>query len=232
RTLPRLYSPPGPLSRPRMPARHREAGCAAPSRRESAPVMALSSKTRVGAFKVYGAYHLNRPLYSLLAQFHPGHTGTAWRLGVSGRNRCLRERIVGGLESLSEAGAERAIIDGAANLKQKIRTWRRPAHLLPFVLPAVHQKIGRPFGDRGAGRQSGTVPLGVVDQPVALSGEITIQCVQGGPQLSRRRNRPPLPLFPLKMMHHCADTIDAATKMASAWMWGHAGTGFGSRVTW
>jgi hypothetical protein len=37
---------------------------------------------------------------------------------VSGRNRCFRERIVGGLESLSEAGAERAIVDRAANLKQ------------------------------------------------------------------------------------------------------------------
>ena len=135
--------------------------------------------------------------------------GTAWRLGVSGRKGCLRERIVGGLESLSEAGAERAIIDGAANLKQKIRPSPRPAHLLRFVHPAVHQKIGRPFGDRGADPQSGTVPLGVVDQPVALSGEITIQCVQGGPQLSRRRNGPPLPLFPLKMMHHCADTTDA-----------------------
>src|SRR5271166_2201859 len=129
-------------------------------------------------------------------------SGTAWRLGVSGRNRCLRERIVGGLESLSEAGAERAVIDGAANLKQKIRPSPRPAHLLRFVHPAVHQKIGRPFGDRGANPQSGTVPLGVVDQPVALSGEITIQCVQGGPQLSRRRNGPPLPLFPLKVMHH------------------------------
>src|SRR5208337_4769319 len=87
------------------------------------------------------------------------HSGTAWRLGVSGRNRCLRERIVGGLESLSEAGAERAIIDGAANLKQKIRPSPRPAHLLRFVHPAVHQKIGRPFGDRGADPQSGTVPL-------------------------------------------------------------------------
>src|SRR5208337_5131670 len=105
--------------------------------------------------------------------------------------------------------AERAIIDGAANLKQKIRPSPRPAHLLRFVHPAVHQKIGRPFGDRGADPQFGTVPLGVVDQPVALSGEITIQCVQGGPQLSRRRNGPPLPLFPLKMMHHCADTTDA-----------------------
>jgi hypothetical protein len=44
--------------------------------------------------------------------------GTAWRLGVSGGNRCLRDRIVGGLEYLSEAGAERAIVDGAANLEQ------------------------------------------------------------------------------------------------------------------
>jgi hypothetical protein len=44
----------------------------------------------------------------------------AWRLGVSGSNRCLREWIVCGLESLSEAAAERAIIDGAANLQQKI----------------------------------------------------------------------------------------------------------------
>src|SRR5438046_1393433 len=35
-------------------------------------------------------------------------TGTAWRLGVSGRSRCLRKWIVGGVESLSEAGAERA----------------------------------------------------------------------------------------------------------------------------
>jgi hypothetical protein len=46
------------------------------------------------------------------------HNGTAWRLGVSGGNRCLREQIVGRMESLSEAGAERAIIDGAANLEQ------------------------------------------------------------------------------------------------------------------
>jgi phage-related baseplate assembly protein len=47
--------------------------------------------------------------------------GTALRLGVSGSNRYLRERIIGGLESLSKAGAEGAIIDGAANLEQKIR---------------------------------------------------------------------------------------------------------------
>jgi hypothetical protein len=39
---------------------------------------------------------------------------------VSGGNRCFREWIVCGLESLSEAGAERAIMDAAANLQQKI----------------------------------------------------------------------------------------------------------------
>jgi hypothetical protein len=32
------------------------------------------------------------------------------------------------------------------------------------------------------------MPLGVVDQPVALAGQVTIQRVQRGPQLSRRRN--------------------------------------------
>src|SRR5208337_1548071 len=106
------------------------------------------------------ALHVHRTLKDdpKLASYD-AYWGTAWRLGVSGRNRCLRERIVGGLESLSEAGAERAVIDGAANLKQKIRPSPRPAHLLRFVHPAVHQKIGRPFGDRGANPQSGTVPL-------------------------------------------------------------------------
>jgi len=51
--------------------------------------------------------------------------GIAWRLGVSGGNRRLRERIVGALKSLSEAGAERAIIDGAANLKQRSENRRK-----------------------------------------------------------------------------------------------------------
>jgi len=38
--------------------------------------------------------------------------------------------IVGGLESLSEAGTEPAIVDRAANLEQKIGPSSRPAHLL------------------------------------------------------------------------------------------------------
>jgi len=45
--------------------------------------------------------------------------GTAWRLGAPGRNRFLREWVISGLESLSEAGAERAVVDGTANLEQK-----------------------------------------------------------------------------------------------------------------
>src|SRR5208283_3626052 len=44
--------------------------------------------------------------------------GSAWRLGVSSGNRSSREWIVGGLESLSEAGAKRAIVDGAPDLEQ------------------------------------------------------------------------------------------------------------------
>jgi hypothetical protein len=37
---------------------------------------------------------------------------------VSGGNRFLLDRIVSGLEFLPEAGTERAIIGGAANLEQ------------------------------------------------------------------------------------------------------------------
>src|SRR3954447_11184098 len=90
-------------------------------------------------------------------------------IGKSGCNRRLRERIVGGLESLSEAGAGPAIADGAANLKQKISSSSRPAHRLRFIHPAVHQKVSRAFGDRTANPQSGTVPRGVIDQPIALA---------------------------------------------------------------
>jgi hypothetical protein len=100
---------------------------------------------------------------------------------VSGRNCCLRERIVGGIESLSEAGAERAIVEGAADLEQKIGPSPRPTHLLRFVHPAVYQEVGGALGDGRSDPQSGPVPFGIVDQPLALAGEIAIQRVQGGP---------------------------------------------------
>jgi hypothetical protein len=46
--------------------------------------------------------------------------------------------------------------------------------MLTFVHPSVHQEVGRPFGDRGADPQSGTMAFGVIDQPVALAGQILI----------------------------------------------------------
>jgi hypothetical protein len=60
----------------------------------------------------------------------------------------MRTCIVGWVESLSIAGTKRAIVDGAANLKQEIGPLSRPAHLLRFIHSAVHQEIGRPLGDR------------------------------------------------------------------------------------
>ena len=48
----------------------------------------------------------------------------------SGGGRHSRTWIVGWLELLSEAGAERAIVDGAANLEQQVGAAPRPAHLL------------------------------------------------------------------------------------------------------
>jgi hypothetical protein len=117
--------------------------------------------------------------------------------------------IVVGLESLAESGTERAVVDRAANLKQEIGTSSRPSHSLRFVHPAVHQKIGRPLGDRGTYSQSGTVSLGAIDHPIALAGEISIQRVQCGPKFSRGRDGISHTRLALKMMHHRADAIDA-----------------------
>jgi hypothetical protein len=59
-------------------------------------------------------------------------------------------RIVGWLESLSEARVESTIIDRATNLKEQVGAASRPSHLLTFVHTAIHQEIGRSFGDRGS----------------------------------------------------------------------------------
>jgi hypothetical protein len=77
----------------------------------------------------------------------------------AGRDGCLRVRIVGGVESLSEAGAERAVGDGAADLKQQVGAASRPAHLLRFVHPTVHQEVGRTLGQRRADPQSSPASL-------------------------------------------------------------------------
>ena len=86
----------------------------------------------------------------------------------SGRGGHLRKQVIGGVEALPEAGAERAIVDGAANLEQPVGAAPGPAHLLRFGHPAVHQKVGRALGQRRADPQPSPVPLAVVDQPVAL----------------------------------------------------------------
>ena len=99
----------------------------------------------------------------------------------SGGERHRRKCIVRGLVFLSVGRTERAIVDGATNLQQEIRAISRPAHLLGFIHPAVHQEIGCPFGDRGANSQSGTMPFSVIDQLVALASQITVQSLQRGP---------------------------------------------------
>ena len=129
--------------------------------------------------------------------------------GSGGNRLWMRVCIVGWVESLSIAGTKRAIVDRAANLEQEIGSLSRPAHLLRFIHSAVHQEIGRPLGDRSPNPQPGTVAFGVIDHPVALAGEIAIQRVQSGPQLSRGCDRLSLALFALKMMHHRTNAIDA-----------------------
>ena len=48
----------------------------------------------------------------------------------SGSDGDWRVRVVGGLETLPEAAAERAVVDGAANLEQPVGAAPGPAHLL------------------------------------------------------------------------------------------------------
>ena len=139
----------------------------------------------------------------------PDSTAGLPRNRGSGRDGCLRVRIVGGVESLSEAGAGRAVVDGAADLKQQVGAASRPAHLLRFVHPAVHEEVGRTRGQRRADPQSSPVPLGVVDQPATLAGEVAIQRPQCGPQLSRGRDGSSTVALTPQVMHDRANTIDA-----------------------
>src|SRR3954454_5948749 len=91
------------------------------------------------------------------------------------------ERVVRGEEALPEAGAEHAVVDGAANLEQPIGATPRPAHLLRFVHATIDEEVGRPLGQRCANPQPGPVPFAIVDQPVALPDEVAVQRLQRGP---------------------------------------------------
>jgi hypothetical protein len=78
--------------------------------------------------------------------------------------------IVGWLELLCKTGAESVIIDGATNLKQQIGAASRPAHLLGFIHLAVHQEIGRSFGERGRGVQREHLLQQVSRRPIGQEG--------------------------------------------------------------
>src|SRR4051794_38134504 len=77
------------------------------------------------------------------------------------------ERVVRSEEALPEAGAECAVVDGAADLEQPVGATPRPAHLLRFVHATIDEEVGRALGQCRANPQPGPVPLAVVDQPVA-----------------------------------------------------------------
>jgi hypothetical protein len=87
-----------------------------------------------------------------------------------------------GVKQLYEAGTELAVEDGAADLGQEIGAAAGPLHLLRFVHTPVDQEVGGCFGQCGADAETGTMTLGVVDQPGALAGRIVVDLAQRRPQ--------------------------------------------------
>src|SRR6476620_2367571 len=86
----------------------------------------------------------------------------------SGSHRHWRVWVVDRQEFLPETGAERAVVEGAADLEQQIGPAPGPAHLLRLGHAAVHQEVGRALGQRRADPLPGPVPFGVIDQMGAL----------------------------------------------------------------
>src|SRR5206468_6830655 len=86
----------------------------------------------------------------------------------SGGHRHWRVWVVGRQELLPETGAERAVVEGAADLEQQIGPAPGPAHLLRLGHAAVDQEVGRALGQRRADPLPGPVPFGVIDQMGAL----------------------------------------------------------------
>src|SRR4051794_25591525 len=80
----------------------------------------------------------------------------------SGGHRHWRVWIVGRQEFLPETGAERAVVEGAADLEQQIGPAPGPAHLLRLGHAAVDQEVGRALGQRRADPLPGPVPFGVI----------------------------------------------------------------------
>src|SRR4051812_13439515 len=129
-----------------------------------------------------------------------------WGSGCDGRWRVL---VVGGSEALPEAGTERAVVDGAAGPEQPVGAAPGPAHLLRLGHPPVHQEVGRALGQGRAEPPNRPVSLRIVDQPVALAGEVVVQRPQGGPQLARRCDGAPAVRLAPEVVHDGADAIEA-----------------------
>ena len=87
-------------------------------------------------------------------------------------------------KSAAEPRTECSVVDRAANLEQEIGSSPGPSHLLRLVHSPIDQEVRRPFGDRSSDTQAGTVSLGVIDQPGALTTEIAIDLMQRAPQLA------------------------------------------------
>src|SRR6185312_10317101 len=126
-----------------------------------------------------------------------------WGAGCGGD---FGERVVRGEEALPEAGAERAVVDGAADLEQPIGTAPRPAHLLRFVHATIDQKIGRALGQRRANPQPGPVPF-------ALPDEVAVQHLQRSPQLARGRGGSAAAGLATEVVHYRTDAIDAELRI-------------------
>src|SRR5215212_3234012 len=125
------------------------------------------------------------------------------------------ERVLRSEEALPEAGAERAVVDGAADLEQPVGTAPRPAHLLRFVHATIDEEVGRALGQRRANPQPGPVPFAVVDQLIALPDEVAVQHLQRGPQLARGRDGSAAAGLATEVVHHRADAIDADLRILS-----------------
>src|SRR3954452_9510110 len=102
----------------------------------------------------------------------------------SGGHRHWRVWVVGRQELLPEIGAERAVVEGAADLEQPIGPAPGPAHLLRLDHATVHQEVGRALGQRRADPLPGPVPFDVIDQMGARGAPITVHRVAPPPQLA------------------------------------------------
>src|SRR3954454_24851636 len=91
--------------------------------------------------------------------------GTVQRSGGSCRFGKGQVDIGDPIKSMPKPSTERSVVVRATNLQQQIGAFSRPSHLLGLVHAPIDQEVRRALGDRSPDAQTGTVPLGLVDQP-------------------------------------------------------------------